>query len=130
MHDFQWPALITIATVVLHFALAWNVATARAKYGIEVPAISGNADFERVFRVHMNTIENTIMFLPALWLFAAYVSGMWSAMLGIVWIVARVWYAIAYQQSAAKRGPPFGLSTFVFVVLTLGAAWGVVKGFL
>src|SRR5476649_532286 len=126
MHDFRWPALITLATVVLHFVLAWNVGRARGKYGIHAPAISGNVDFERVFRVHMNTIETTLMFLPALWLFAAFVSGLWSAALGAVWVAARVWYAIAYQQSAAKRGPAFGISMLVFVVLTLGAAWGVI----
>jgi len=130
MHDFRWPALITIATVILHFVLAWNVGRAREKYGVKAPAMSGNPDFERVFRVQMNTIESTLMFLPALWLFAAFVSGVWSAALGAVWVVARVWYAIAYAQSAAKRGPAFGLSMAAFSVLTLGAAWGVVKGFL
>ena len=130
MHDFRWPALITLATVVLHFMLSWNVGRARGKYGIKAPAVSGNADFERVYRVQMNTIETTLMFLPALWLFAAFVSGLWSAALGAVWIVARVWYAFAYTQDAARRGPAFGLSMFVVVVLALGAAWGVSKDFM
>ena len=130
MHDFRWPALITLGVLVLLFVAAANVGRARGKYGINAPATTGNPDFERVFRVHMNTIESTIMFLPALWLFAAFVSGLWSAALGFVWLAARVWYAIAYAQNAAKRGPAFGISAFVFVVLTLGAAWGVVKSFL
>ena len=130
MHDFRWPALITLATLVLHFAMAWNVGKARAKHGVKAPAVSGNPEFERVFRVQMNTLESTVAFLPALWLFAAFVSGMWSAALGAVWVVARVWYAAAYQKAAAKRGPAFGISTLVFVVLTLGAAWGVVRSFL
>ena len=129
MHDFRWPALITIATLILHFALAWGVGKARGKYKIDAPAMSGHPDLERVIRVQGNTVENTMMFLPALWLFAAFVSGVWSAVLGAVWVIARIWYAIAYAQDAAKRGPAFGLSTFVFVVLTLGAAWGVLKGF-
>jgi glutathione S-transferase len=130
MHDFRWPALITIATVVLHFILAWNVGKARGKYKIDAPAMSGHPDLERVIRVQGNTLEGTMMFLPALWLFAAFVSGLWSAVLGAVWVIARVWYAIAYAQDAGKRGPAFGLSTFVFVVLTLGATWGVVKSFM
>jgi glutathione S-transferase len=71
-----------------------------------------------------------VAFLPALWLFAAFVSEVWAAALGAVWLVARFWYMVAYQQDAAKRGPPFGLSMLVFVILTVGAAWGVVKGFL
>lgn len=130
MHDFRWPALITLGVLVLLFMLAWNVGRARAKYKIKAPATTGDPAFERVFRAHQNTIENTVMFLPALWLFAAFVNGMWAGMLGAVWIAARVWYAATYQQEAGKRGLPFVVSTFVFCVLTLGAAWGVVKGFL
>lgn len=129
MHDFRWPALITLATLVLLFVTTVNVGRARGKYGIKAPAVSGNPDFERVFRVQMNTFESTLMFLPALWLFAAFVSGVWSAALGAVWVVGRVWYAIAYQQAANKRGPAFGISTMIIAVLTLGAAWGVLKAF-
>ena len=128
MHDFRWVALVTIAVAVLHFVLAWNVGRARGKYGIKAPAIAGNPDFERVFRVQMNTIETTLVFLPMLWLYAAYVDGMWAAGLGALWVAARIWYAAAYQQAAAKRGPAFGLSMFVFVVLTAGSAWGVIRG--
>ena len=130
MHDFRWPALITLGVLVLLFALAANVGKARGKYGIKAPATTGSPDFERVFRVQMNTLENAVMFLPALWLFAAFVSEVWAAALGTVWLVARVWYAFAYRQDAAKRGPAFGLSMAAFGVLILGAAWGVVKGFL
>jgi hypothetical protein len=62
-------------------------------------------------------------------LFAAFVSGVWAAALGAVWIAARVWYFLAYQEDTAKRGRPFGLSMLVFGILALGAAWGVVRGF-
>ncbi len=130
MHDFRWPALITLGVVVLLFALAGLVGRARGKHKIDAPATTGPAEFDRAFRVHMNTVENAVLFLPALWLFAAFVSEVWAAALGAVWLAARVWYAIAYLQAAEKRGPPFGLSMLVFGILTLGAAWGVVKGFL
>ncbi len=127
MYDLRWPALITILTVLLHFVLAWNVGKARGKYGIKAPAVTGNADFERVYRVQMNTIETTLMFLPVLWLFAAFVSGLWSAVIGAVWVAARIWYAIAYGQAAEKRGPAFGVSMVAFVVLLGGATWGVLR---
>ena len=127
MYDLRWPALITILTVLLHFVLAWNVGKARGKYGIKAPAVTGNADFERVYRVQMNTIETTLMFLPVLWLFAAFVSGLWSAVIGAVWVAARIWYAIAYGQAAEKRGPAFSVSMVAFVVLLGGATWGVLR---
>lgn len=130
MHDFRWPALITLGVLALLFMVAWGVGRARGKYKIDAPATTGHPAFERAFRVQMNTLENVVAFLPALWLFAAFVSEVWAAALGAVWLVARVWYAVAYQQDAAKRSPPFGLSMLVFVILTAGAAWGVMKGFL
>jgi len=130
MDDFRWPALITLGVLVLLFSLVWNVGKARAKYKINAPAITGDPAFERVFRAQQNTLENAVIFLPALWLFAAFVDQLWAGMLGAVWIGARAWYAAAYQQEASKRGPPFLVSILVFWALALGAAWGVVKGFL
>lgn len=130
MHDFHWPALITLGVLLLLFAVAGLVGKARGKYRIDAPATTGHPEFDRAFRVQMNTLENAVLFLPALWLFAAYVSGAWSAALGAVWLAARVWYAIAYLQDARKRGPAFGLSMLAFGILTLGAAWGVIREFL
>lgn len=130
MHDFRWPALITLGVVFLMFAVAWNVGRARGKHKVKAPETTGNPAFERAFRVQMNTLENAVAFLPVLWLFAAFVSGLWSASLGAVWLAARIWYAIAYQQDAARRGPAFGLASLAFAALALGAAWGVAKAFL
>lgn len=130
MHDFRWPALITLGVLVLLFILAGAVGRARGKYHIKAPATTGDPAFERTFRAHVNTVENAVIFLPALWLFAAFVDGTWAAALGAVWIAARVWYFVAYQEDAAKRGTPFGLSMLVFGILALGAGWGVMKGFL
>ena len=129
MHDFRWPALITLGTLMLLFVVAWRVGKARGKYKIAAPSMTGNPNFERTVRVQMNTIENVMLFLPALWLFAAFVSGLWSALLGVIWLIARAWYVVAYQSAAAKRGPPFGISMLVILLLTLGSAWGVIHGF-
>jgi len=130
MHDFRWPALITLGVLGLLFAASWSVGRARGKYKVVAPATTGDPAFERVFRAQMNTLENTVAFLPALWLFAAFVNEVWSAVLGAVWLAARAWYVVAYQQDAAKRGAPFVLSSLAFMVLAAGAAWGVLKGFL
>jgi len=130
MHDFRWPALITLAVQVLLIVVAWRVVQARVKYKIIAPAMTGHPAFERAVRVQMNTIENVLMFLPALWLFAAFVSGIWSALLGAVWLAARAWYVLAYQRAANKRAPPYGLSMLVIAILTLGSAWGVLHGFI
>jgi glutathione S-transferase len=129
MERSQWPALITIGVIVLLFAVSWNVGRARGKYGIQAPATSGHPAFDRAFRVQMNTLENAVAFLPALWLFALYVSAVWSAVFGAAWLVGRVWYAVAYQKDASTRGTPFVIASAAFMVLALGAAFGVARVF-
>ena len=130
MHDFRWPALITLGVLVLLFVLAGLVGKARGKTKIDSPQMTGDPVLERAVRAHMNTVENAMIFLPALWLFAAFVSEVWAAALGAVWLAARVWYVVVYLKDPAKRGPPFGVSMLVFGALTLGAAWGVIAAFL
>ena len=119
------PALTTLVAVLLYFAVTLNVGRARVKYKIAAPAVSGHPDFERAYRVQMNTLEQLVPFLPALWLFAFYVSTFWASAIGLVWIVGRALYAVAYCRAAEKRGPGFGLSMLAFVALWFGAVWGV-----
>ena len=71
---FHLTALVTCLVILMYFLFSFQVGKARATYGVKAPATSGNPDFERVFRVHMNTLEWMPIFLPALWLFAIYIS--------------------------------------------------------
>ena len=121
----HFSAIITLLSLFLFLATGLAVAVARNKYGIKAPAATGNVDFERVFRVQMNTQENLILFLPALWLFNNYVSIVWAGIIGVVWLLGRTYYAISYARSAAARGPGFIVSMGAFGVLAAGAAIGV-----
>jgi uncharacterized MAPEG superfamily protein len=121
------PALTTLIALLLYFVVTINVGRARVKYKIMAPAVTGHPDFERAYRVQMNTLEQMIAFLPALWLFAAYVSGPWASALGALWIAGRALYAVGYYRAAEKRGAGFGIAALAFVALWLGAAWGVVR---
>lgn len=125
--NFHLPALITILTLFLLFGVGWNVGRARGKYNIAAPATSGHPKFDLAFRVQMNTVENTQMFLPALWLFAWYVSAAWAGVLGGVWLVGRVWYAVAYARDAKKRGPAFIVAMLAFLALAAGALIGILR---
>jgi glutathione S-transferase len=86
-----------------------------------VPATSGNPDFERVFRVQMNTLEWMPIFLPSLWLFAIYVSDPIAAVLGLIWIAGRALYMTGYAQAAAKRGLGFAIQAVAAIILWVGA---------
>jgi len=122
------PALVTLLTILLQFATVWAVGHARGKYQIAAPAVSGHPTFERAYRVQMNTLENTVMFLPTLWLAAHYGYVFWAGIAGLVWVAGRLWYAMAYLRDASKRGPGYLVSmvgwaaTLVMSVLGLGRA--------
>ncbi len=123
---YHYTALVTMLAVAFYFFTSTQVARARYKYGVKLPAITGNPDFERVFRVQMNTLEWLPIFLPSLWLFAIYISDAIAAAIGAVWIVGRVVYMIGYTKSVPGRGPGFGIQAFAVIVLWFGAIGAVV----
>lgn len=129
---YHFTALVTCLAILFYVATAVRVARARLAYGVKAPAIAGNPDFERVFRVQMNTLEWMPIFLPSLWLFAFYVSDAIAALLGLVWIAGRILYMIGYSSAAEKRGPGFGIQAIAAFALLLGAlgtiAWRLVQG--
>lgn len=118
---YPWSGLVTIAAVILFFWTGALVARARRRFGIEAPATSGDPGFERVFRVQMNTLEQMMLFLPALWLAAATFSDRWAAILGLVWLVGRIVYARGYYTAAEGRHQGFLLTiapTFILLILS------------
>jgi glutathione S-transferase len=122
------PALVTLAALTLCFATAWIVGKARLKYGVRAPATTGHELFERAFRVQMNTLENTVIFLPALWLCAAFFGPLTATAFGALWLAGRVWYAVAYLREPKTRGGGFVLAYVAWAGLMLAAAWGVLRG--
>jgi glutathione S-transferase len=105
-------AIVTVLALAQFFWLATQVARARARYGIAAPAVSGNEIFERHFRVQMNTLEQLVLFLPSLWIFANYISPLWAAALGVVFIIGRAIYATSYVRDPKSRSLGFGLTAF------------------
>ena len=122
---FHLTALVTCLAVLMYFLFSFQVGKARRTYGVKAPAISGNPDFERVSRVHMNTLEWMPIFLPALWLFAIYISDAIAAALGVIWIVGRVLYMTGYARAANKRGPGFAIQGGAVIILWLGATGAI-----
>lgn len=119
--QYHETAFVTMLSMLVFWVLAFNVGRARGKYKIAAPATTGNADFERVFRVHYNTMESLVLHLPSMWLFAIYISDCWAAVLGVVWIVGRILYAKTYYADASKRGPGVIICTAATLILMLGA---------
>jgi glutathione S-transferase len=123
---FPLTALVTCLSILFYLFTIMQVSKARAAFGIKVPATSGNPDFERVFRVQMNTLEWMPIFLPSLWLFAFYINDALAAALGLVWIIGRVLYLTGYSQAAAKRGRGFGIQAAAALLLWVGALGAII----
>ena len=120
------PALVTVLALLLFVYSFLAVGKARVTYGVAAPATTGHAAFEVVYRVQMNTLEQLVLFLPALWLFSHYVSPLWAGLLGVVWLAGRVLYAISYIKNPKSRGPGFIISFIASIALLLGSAVGMV----
>jgi glutathione S-transferase len=123
---FHYTALVTCLAILFYFFTSIQVSKARVAFDIKVPATSGNLDFERVFRVQMNTLEWMPIFLPSLWLFAIYISDRLAAAIGLLWIAGRILYMTGYSQAAKKRGPGFGIQAGAAILLWLGALGAIV----
>jgi glutathione S-transferase len=118
---YHFTALVTVLGCLLYCYTGFRVAHARSTFGVKAPATTGNPDFERAFRVQMNTLEWMPIFLPGIWLFAIYISDAIAALIGVVWIVGRVMYVFAYAKAAEKRGPGFGIQALAGLGLLVGA---------
>lgn len=125
-----WIALVSLLTVVLMCACMFAVGMARGRHGVKAPATTGHPAFERVFRVQMNTLEASVMFLPALWLAGRYGDPTWSAGFGALWLAGRVLYAVTYAMDAQKRGAGFVIALLALSALLVQGGWGIATALL
>jgi glutathione S-transferase len=88
---------------------------------VQAPACTGNPIFERYFRVHQNTMEQLVIFLPSLYMFSSFVSGRIGALIGSVFVVGRVIYGRGYVQDPKSRELGALLSFLPSTVLLLGS---------
>ena len=123
---YHFTALVTCLAILVYLFTGIQVAKARVAFGIKAPATSGHPDFERAFRVQMNTLEWMPVLLPSLWLFAIYISDPIAAGLGLVWIAGRILYMMGYSQAAAKRGKGFAIQAAAAILLWAGALGAIV----
>jgi len=121
-------ALVTILALVFYFYTGIHVGRMRSKHGVHAPACTGHPEFERAFRIQMNTLEQIVVFLPLLWLTAIFFSPypMIAPILGVIWVIGRAVYMDGYMRAPEKRGPGFGISAVCQILLLILALIGIV----
>lgn len=118
--------IITFLALAQYVLFGIQVGAMRTKHGVKAPATSGHEEFERMYRVHQNTLEQLVVFLPALWMHALFANPLWGAVVGLVYVVGRFLYRAEYLKDPASRGPGFSMSFIPSAVLLIWALVAVV----
>ena len=121
------PALVTLAIVLWYMVTVFQVGRARSKYKVQAPSTTGDPAFERVFRVQMNELENLVVFLPSMWIYALMGNPRNAAILGALYLVGRIVYAVGYWAEARRRAVGYYIGTLAFALtwtMALASALG------
>ncbi len=125
-YAFPYSALATLVIALLVSIFSITVGKMREKHSIPAPEESGHIEFECANRVHLNTIEQAVVFLPVMWVFAATVSDLYAGAAGAVWIIGRIVYSKGYMEAPAKRHNGFMIGFFAFVIPFFWSLYAVV----
>ena len=123
----QAVAIVTILALAQFILFSIQVGSMRGKHGVKAPAVTGHPDFERMFRVQQNTMEQLVAFIPALWIYAYLVNPFWGAAIGLVFIVGRFIYRASYVKDPDSRGLGF---TLTFLPTAVMLVWALIDALL
>ena len=119
--------IVTFLVLAQYVLFGVQVGAMRGKHGVKAPATTGHEEFERMNRVHINTMEQLVLFLPALWIHAQYANPLWGAVLGGVFIVGRFLYRAEYLKDPGSRSPGFTITITASLVLLIWALVAAIK---
>ena len=119
--------LIVLLALLQYVLFTGSVGLARGKYNVNAPACDGDESWNRLFRVQQNTMEQLIVFIPATYAFAFYLSGLWVLLPGMAYLVGRFLYSAEYLKDPKTRTPGMSITLLANVVLVLGALFGLLR---
>ena len=129
LNVFGWPwtGLVTLLTLLVVFVLAYQVGMARGKYKVSAPLATGPDEFMRAFRVHANSVEFLVLFLPLLWMTALATRDEIAAIIGVFWPISRIIYALGYYKEPRQRRPGFMMGIAVIALLFIISSIQIVR---
>jgi uncharacterized membrane protein YecN with MAPEG domain len=119
-----YVTIIAMLALIEYFYFGMQVGGARSRTGVAAPAVSGNEEFERYFRAHQNTLEQLVIFLPALYAAAYFAHELFAVACGVAFLIGRMLYFRTYTTDAEKRGPGMIVTVAGNMLLVLGGLIG------
>ncbi len=119
-------AIMTALALMQFRYFGFQVGRMRAKHSVSAPETRGDPEFMRMFRIHQNTMEQLVVFVPSMWIFAHYWDPRWAAAVGLIYIASRFVYYLSYLKDPKDRGRGFGIGFVAITVLLVGSIAGAV----
>lgn len=119
-----YATIIAMLALIEYLYFGVQVGGARGRTGVAAPAVSGDPAFERVYRAHQNTLEQLIIFIPALFATAHFLNELFAVAAGVAFLIGRALYFRTYSADAEKRGPGMMITAVANIALVLGGLVG------
>ena len=122
----HYVSLVIVLALLEYFFFVAMEGAARDKYSINASATTGDPNFESIFRVQQNSLEQLVIFIPAIYLFGLYVHATTTAVIGLLFLIGRSIYYKAYITDPATRTIGMVCGVASYAILLLGALIGII----
>lgn len=123
----HYVTLVTVLALIQFIFFGALVAIARGKLGVAAPAMSGTLEFDCLVRVHLNTMERLVLFVPLMWMATQFWAPAWVAGVGAVFLLGRLLYWKGYVKSPEARSFGNIVTMLAMGVLLLANLGGLVR---
>ena len=126
METYTLSALITIFSALFTFWLAYNVGMTRMKHKEPPYEVIKSKEVMIANRVHMNSVEASVVYLPLLWVATIFWPATIAGMVGTIWFLSRVCYVFGYLKDPKKRQIPFMIGFACIAITAILGLYGIV----